>query len=321
MPDKNEQVPQTPVSSRSDVDTGDNGLLAFFNVRPRLFGIAYRMLGSAAEAEDIVQDVWLRWQSTNRSAVENPPAYLTTTTTRLCINHTQSAHSRRETYVGTWLPEPVDTSSDPGLGAERGEALSLAVLMLLEKLSPTERAAYVLREAFDYSYDQISSILQIEDANCRQLVSRARKHIADGRRAPASSSEQRRLLEAFIAAAQKADMAALESIFAEDVVSTSDGGGIVRAARVPVVGRERVARFISMASHFWRGVSLAWIETNGQAAVLVSREGAPVALTTIDASEQGIDRIVWILRPSKLGSILKSLPRPTDGAVREVAGA
>ena len=218
---------------------GDDGLSAFSPVRPRLFGIAYRMLGSAAEAEDIVQDVWLRWQSTNRSAVENPPAYLATTTTRLCINASQSAHSRRETYVGTWLPEPVDTSSDPTIGAERSEALKLAVLILLEKLSPTERAAYVLREAFDYSYDQIASILQMEEANARQLVSRGRKHIADGRRAAVSPDEQRRLLEAFIAAATKADMAALEGLFAENVVSTSDGGGIVRAARPSCGSRAR----------------------------------------------------------------------------------
>jgi RNA polymerase sigma-70 factor (TIGR02957 family) len=310
------QVPQTPPSLRFAVETSerDDGLLAFFNVRPRLFGIAYRMLGSAAEAEDIVQDVWLRWQSTNRSAVENPPAYLATTTTRLCINLSQSAHTRRETYIGTWLPEPVDTSSDPGLGAERGEALKFAVLILLEKLSPTERAAYVLREAFDYSYHQIADILQMEEANVRQLVSRARKHIADGRRTPVSSDEQRRLLDAFIDAAQKADMAALESLFAEDVVSTSDGGGIVRAARVPVTGRERVAKFIATASHFWNGVTLAWVEMNGQAAILVSRDGVPVALTTIDASAQGIDQIVWILRPSKLAAISKSGQRFSDGS-------
>src|SRR5689334_8590507 len=116
--------------------THDQGLSAFFNVRPRLFGIAYRMLGSAAEADDLVQDVWLRWQSTNRSVVEDPPAYLATTTTRLAINVAQSARSRREAYVGPWLPEPIDTSNDPRLGAERGEALELAVLVLLEKLAP-----------------------------------------------------------------------------------------------------------------------------------------------------------------------------------------
>jgi RNA polymerase sigma-70 factor (ECF subfamily) len=200
-------LPQTAASHRFD-----DGLSAFVPVRPRLFGIAYRMLGCAAEAEDIVQDVWLRWQSTNRTAVENPPAFLATTTARLCINLAQSARVRHETYIGTWLLEPVDTSGDPGLGAERGEALKLAVLVLLEKLSPTERAAYVLREAFDYPYLQIADILQMEEANARQLVSRARKHIADGRRTPVSSGEQRRFLEAFIGAAQKGDLAGLEGL-------------------------------------------------------------------------------------------------------------
>jgi RNA polymerase sigma-70 factor (ECF subfamily) len=200
-------LPQTASSLRFDVDTGDHddGLSAFVPVRPRLFGIAYRMLGSAAEAEDIVQDTWLRWQSTNRSAVENPPAFLATTTTRLCINLARSAQTRRETYIGTWLPEPVDTSSHPGLGAERDEALRLAVMLLLEKLSPSERAAYVLREAFDYNYRKIGDILQMEEASVRQLVSRARKHIADGRRTTVSSDEHRRFLEAFIGAAQKGD--------------------------------------------------------------------------------------------------------------------
>ena len=221
-------VPQTASSPRFNVETGepDDGLSAFASVRSRLFGIAYRMLGNAAEAEDIVQDVWLLWQSTNRSVVANPPAFLATTTTRLCINLVQSAHSRRETYIGTWLPEPVDTSGDPGLYAERGEALRLAILVLLEKLSPSERAAYVLREAFDYSYRQIADILQMEESNTRQLVSRARRHIADGRRTPVRSVEQRRFLEAFIGAAQKGDMAGLEGLFAEDVVSYSDGRGI-----------------------------------------------------------------------------------------------
>ncbi len=294
-------------SARPDAKTGehDDGLSAFAEVRPRLFGIAYRMLGSAAEAEDIVQDVWLRWQATNRSVVENPPAFLATTTTRMCINFAQSAQARRETYIGPWLPEPVDTSSDPALGAERGEALGLAILLLLEKLSPTERAAYVLREAFDYSYRQIADILQIEEANTRQLVSRARKHIADGRRTPATSEEQRRLLEAFIGAAQKGDLAALEGLFAEDVVSYSDGGGVVRtAARAPVFGREHVAKFIAaFASHFWTGITLRWVETNGQGSVLLLRDGIPVALAAMDASAQGIHQIMWIMRPSKLAAI------------------
>jgi RNA polymerase sigma factor (sigma-70 family) len=265
-------LPQTASSLRFDVKTGehDDGLSAFADVRPRLFGIAYRVLGNAAEAEDIVQDVWLRWQSTNRSVVENPPAFLATTTTRLCINLAQSAHSRRETYIGTLLPEPVDTSGDPGSSAERSEALRLAVIVLLEKLSPTERAAYILREAFDYSYRQIADILLMEEANTRQLVARARKHIADGRHSPVSSDQHRRLLEAFIAAAQKGDMAALEGLFAEDLVSCSDGGGITRTARVPVSGRKRCSdvhcrrRFT-----FLEGMKLTWAVTNGQAAVVL----------------------------------------------------
>lgn len=275
----------SPVLFNAETSPHDDGLSAFVSVRPRLFGIAYRMLGSAAEAEDIVQDVWLRWQSTDRSVVQDPPAFLATTTTRLAINLAQSARSRREAYVGTWLPEPVDTSADPGLRAERGEALKLAVLVLLEKLSPTERAAYVLREAFDYPYREIADILQMEEANARQLVTRARKHIANGRRAPVSPEEQHRLLGAFIDAAQKGDFAALEGLFASDIFSNSDGGGIVRAARVPVSGRARVAKFIAaVASHFWTGVTLAWVDTNGQASVLMSRDGVAVALATIESA-------------------------------------
>jgi RNA polymerase sigma-70 factor (TIGR02957 family) len=294
----------------------EDALLAFAEVRPRLFGIAYRMLGSAAEAEDIVQDVWLRWQATDRGVVENAAAFLATATTRMCINYVQSAQSRRETYIGPWLPEPVDTSADPALGAERSEALGLAILLLLEKLSPTERAAYVLREAFDYSYREISDILQMEEANSRQLVSRARKHILEWRRSPVGPEEQRRLLEAFIDAAQKGDMATLEGLFAEDVMSYSDGGGIVRtAARAPISGRARVAMFIAaFASHFWTGMTLAWVETNGQAAVLMSRDGMPVALATVEASAGGIHQIMWIMRPSKLAAI----PMPASGVPRRL---
>jgi RNA polymerase sigma-70 factor (ECF subfamily) len=288
------------------VDTGadDDGLSAFLSVRRRLFGIAYRMLGSAAEAEDIVQDVWVRWQTTDRRVVRDASAFLVTTTTRLAINVIQSARSRRETYVGPWLPEPIDTSADPRLGAERGEALEFAVLMLLEKLSPTERAAYVLREAFEYPYREIAGMLRLEEANTRQLVTRARQHVADGRRAPVSAAEQRRLLDAFITAAQGGDVAALAGLFASDIVSTSDGGGFVRAARIPVVGRERVATFIAaVAGHFWSGVTVGWVETNGQASVLLTRGGAVVALVTICGSALGIDRIMWMMRPSKLAAI------------------
>lgn len=191
----------------------DDGLAEFVKVRPRLFGIAYRMLGTVAEAEDLVQDVWMRWQSTDRQAVQDGPAYLAAITTRLAINLVQSARSRREANFGVWPAEPVDTDADPGLGAQRGEALELAVSLLLERLAPTERAGYILREAFDYPYDEIGEILKVSEANARQLVTRARKHIAEGRRRRVDAVEQRRLLDMFIAAAQKGDLAPLEALF------------------------------------------------------------------------------------------------------------
>ena len=200
----------------------DDGLSAFLNVRPRLFGIAYRMLGSAADAEDVVQDVWLRWQTADRSVVRDPAAFLATTATRLAIHVMQSARARRETYVGPWQSEPVDTSSDPWLPAERDQALACGVRMLLERLTPTERAAYILREAFDYAYRDIANVLRLAEANARQVVTRARQHIASGRTTATSSTEQVRLLEAFIAAAQDGDFASLESLFVSEVVSTSD---------------------------------------------------------------------------------------------------
>lgn len=297
----------SPLPVQTETRQAEEGLEAFISVRPRLFGIAYRMLGSSAEAEDIVQDVWLRWQSTNRRVIVNPSAYLATTTTRLCINAATCARVRRETYVGPWLPEPVDTSGDPRLGAEREEALKLAVLVLLEKLSPTERAAYILREAFDYPYSQIAEILRTDEANVRQLVCRARKHVEEGRRTTVSAAERERLFAAFLDAARQGDMAALEGLFAEDVISYSDGGGMVRAARLPVFGRERVAKFIaSVARHFYNGVTLSRTEVNGQPAGLILRNGNVVSLATIDVSERGIHQIMWLMRPSKLAALSKS---------------
>lgn len=290
-----------------ETPTHDDGLSDFISVRPRLFGIAYRMLGSAVEAEDVVQDAWMRWQTTDRTAVLNPAAFLVTTTTRLSINVAESARTRRETYVGPWLPEPIDTSEDPRLGAERGEALELAVLLLLEKLSPTERAAYTLREAFDYPYREIADILQLTETNTRQLVTRARKHIADGRRASVSTAERSRFLNAFISAARNGDLLGLETLFASDVVSMSDGGGFVRAARNPVVGRDRVAKFIASVSWFWNGVKVDEVEANGQPCILISRAGTTVTAVVLHASEDGINQIWWLMRPSKLGAIAPAL--------------
>jgi len=197
-----------------------NSLSVFVDVRPRLFAIAQRILRNAAAAEDVVQDTWLRWQTMDRSVVLNAPAFLATTTARLAINVAQSARFRREVYPGDCLPEPADTGLDPQSEVERGEALEHAVLVLLETLSPKERAAYVLREAFNYPYRRIGGILRLAEANARQLVARARKRVSDNRpRPPARLAERPRLLDAFLAAAQNGELAALEEHFASEVAS------------------------------------------------------------------------------------------------------
>ncbi|MFG3026786.1 RNA polymerase sigma-70 factor [Streptomyces sp. NPDC048254] len=294
-------------------ENGDSGSLDqatkdFLGARPQLFGIAYRLVGSAVEAEDIVQEVWVRWQNTDRAGIREPAAFLATVTTRLAINFTQSARVRRESYVGPWLPEPVDTSLDPQLGAERAEALDMAVLLLLEKLNPVERAAYVLREAFDYTYGRIADIVETSEANARQLVSRARRRLAAERREPVDSAEHRRFLEVFLAAAQNGRLSALEEVLTEDVVSYSDGGGIRGASKIPVVGLPHVSRYlVAFAPRFWPQAEVRWVEANGRPAVLISADGQAVALLSVDVSARGVERIMWVMNPAKLAPYVASL--------------
>ncbi|KUJ41166.1 RNA polymerase sigma-70 factor [Streptomyces sp. NPDC093228] len=291
-----------------DAGTLEQATKDFMAARPRLFGIAYRVLGSVVEAEDIVQEAWVRWQNADRSDVHEPAAFLSTITTRLALNSAQSARTRRESYVGPWLPEPVDTSMDPQLGAERAEALDLAVLHLLEKLNPVERAAYVLREAFNYPYKQIADMLETSEANTRQLVSRARKHLSAERKEPVSSAAHRRLLEVFLSAAQTGDLSALEQLLTADVISYSDGGGMRGASRIPVVGRPHVSKYlVAFAPRFWPQREIRWVEANGRPAALVMDDGEPVALLSLDASERGIERLMWVLSPSKLAPYVASL--------------
>ena len=280
----------------------------FTKARPQLFGIAYRLLGSTVEAEDIVQEAWLRWQNADRSGIREPAAFLATVTTRLAINFTQSARVRRETYIGPWLPEPLNTTADPQVGAERAEALDMAVLLLMEKLNPVERAAYVLREAFDYAYSEIADILETTEPNTRQLVSRARKHLSSERREPVSSDAHRRLLEVFLAAAQDGDLKVLEEVLTTDVVSYADGGGVRGASKIPVFGREHVSKYlIAFASRFWAETHVSWVEVNGRPAVLVSTDEQPVALLCVDVSDRGIERIMWVMNPDKLNHYVTSL--------------
>ncbi|WP_328745275.1 sigma-70 family RNA polymerase sigma factor [Streptomyces sp. NBC_00285] len=293
-------------------DDIEDAVAVFMHHRRRLFGIAYRMLGSTVEAEDVVQEVWLRWQKTDRSVVLSPGAFLSSATTRLAINVAQSARLRRETYIGPWLPEPVDTSADPAIGAEHAETVELALLLVLEKLTPVERAAYVLREAFDYAYTEIADMLEVSLVNVRKIVSRARRHLLDERRESVDAAEHRRLLSAFVSAARTGDVASLEALLAPDVVSLSDGNGMRGCARVPVLGRARVAR-LATYRQLWRDAVPELVDANGATGVLVRRDGRTVAFLTAAASQHGVHQVLWVFAPSKIAAFLDSRSRVTAG--------
>ncbi|MDT7845634.1 sigma-70 family RNA polymerase sigma factor [Streptomyces justiciae] len=290
-------------------DSLDRAADEFLQQRPRLFGIAYRILGSVTEAEDVVQDAWLRWQKTNRGAVVDPAGFLVTATARLAINVAQSARMRRETYVGPWLPEPVDTSVDPQVGAERGEALELAILVLMEKLKPLERAAYVLREAFDYPHQQIADILQVSQDNARQLVSRSRKRLTNERREPVDDAEHRRLLDAFVAAARRGDLDTLERLLSEDVASYADGNGMRGVARIKVTGRRRTARLTAFSRKFLPDAEFHVAEANGGPAMLIVKDGVARALVSITVGHDGIDGLYWVMTADKLQAYARSAHR------------
>lgn len=275
----------------------------FHALRPRLFGIAYRMLGSAVEAEDVVQDAWIRWQTTDRSEVRSPLAFLSTTTARLAINASSSFRLKRAAYVGPWLPEPVFTDDDPELGAQNSEALEIGLLMLMERLTPSERAVYLLREAFDYPFAEIAAVLETSEANARQLARRARVHLGEKRAATVTVEQKNRLLRAFVAAAQSGDLERLQSLLTDDIVSYSDGGGVVSAARRPIVGRVNVERFLVGALEKTRVDEIEFATVNGADAFLVRRGGEPYLLGTVGATAAGIDSIFLVVNPEKLGAV------------------
>jgi RNA polymerase sigma-70 factor (ECF subfamily) len=218
----------------------------FDGYRPLLFSIAYRMLGGVMDAEDVVQEAYLRWRGASEGEVRSPRAYLSAVVTRLCIDHLRSARVRREEYVGPWLPEPLPTGpgSDDAGPAGLDESLSMAFLVLLESLTPTERAVFLLREVFDYDYAEVSHIVGKSEANCRQIARRARESVAARRpRFEHSPEQQERLMRQFLRACTTGDMPALLELLADDVTLWSDGGGKARAALNPIHGPDRVARF------------------------------------------------------------------------------
>jgi RNA polymerase sigma-70 factor, ECF subfamily len=231
-------APAVTVGRVAEVSEADAA--SFQIVRPRLFGIAYRVLGSASEADDVVQETWIRWQGTDRTQVRDVAAFLATTTIRLAINVSHSAHARRETHIGLWLFDRVDAAANPWLDVERGDALESAVRMLVQKLSPAERAAYVLREAFDYPYRHVAQALGLSEPNARQLVTRARRRLSSEHHRPVGATEHQRFLDAFVAAAQTGDLTSLEELLAADVLAYASGDELVPSRRVPVTERSGV---------------------------------------------------------------------------------
>ena len=283
---------------------------SFEELRPRAFAIAYRMLGSVSEAEDVVQEALLRLHRAEGERVESPRAFLSTVVTRLAIDQLRSARVRRETYVGEWLPEPLlaDPESDPARQAEVADTLSLAFLVLLEKLSPEQRAVFLLREVFDYPYDRIAEIVDKSEANVRQLAVRARRHVDEGRvRFEASREQREQLADRFFAAVQEGDLPALEALLAEDVELHGDGGGKVPALARALFGRSRVARTLrnwARVAPRIGGVALRRTDVNGQpGAMLLDRDERVISVMALDIADGQIQGIRSIVNPDKLGHL------------------
>lgn len=283
----------------------DDGTAAFLQARPRLLGIAYRLLGSMWDAEDVVAEAMVRWLRTDRDQVREPAAFLTTVVSRLALDQLRSARASRETYVGPWLPVPVLTEStaygDPLDDVVNRETLSLATLRLLEQLTPPERAVFVLREAFDLPYPQVAEIVEVTVANARQLMRRARARIdAGAHRSEADPAEHAALLERFLRAATTGDLNELERLLAADVVAYNDGGGKVRAAVLPITGRDTVLRFVrGLLGRYRIGPAIETIHANGAPAAVLSM-GGQRQFVTLEIRDGRIAAIFGVLNPDKL---------------------
>jgi RNA polymerase sigma-70 factor (ECF subfamily) len=281
-------------------------------LRPRAFAIAYRMLGSVSEAEDIVQEALLRVHAAIERGEEiaSPRAYVATIATRLAIDELRSARPRRESYVGEWLPEPIAApEEDPAAQAEQADSLSLAFLVLLESLTPEQRAAFLLHDVFDYGYGEVAEIVGTSEQNARQLASRARRHVQEGRpRFDPSAEEREKLAESFFAAAERGDFEELEALLAEDVELHGDGGGLAPAIKQPVFGRARVAQMLGnwLRLGFERigGVELRPTVLNGQpGAEYADSDGKLIGVMSLDIADGKVQAIRSIVNPEKLGHL------------------
>lgn len=279
----------------------------FQQYRQRLFGLAYRMLGAPADAEDVLHDAWLRWQSQDAAELEDPEAWLVTVTTRIALDRLRRAKTEREPYSGPWLPEPVDASArPPDAELESSEILTLSFLLLLERLSPDERAAFLLHEVFDYSHAEASTILGIAEDACRQRVHRAKARLREGRpRFQADATAQRRLLQRFVEAMRQPTRERLRALFAEDAVHIADGGGLARATLHPLHGAERLARLYLQLARQARTVALRYeLRTfNGGPALLCWHGQQLFYATWIDCDGERITSIHTLRHPGKLARI------------------
>jgi RNA polymerase sigma-70 factor (ECF subfamily) len=276
----------------------------FAEQRPALFGLAYRMLGSVADAEDVVQEAYLRWQSTDRRGVQSPRAFLTTVATRLAVDLLRRRQRERKSYIGPWLPEPLVTEETPDeTRAELAESLSLAFLTLLEKLQPVERAVFLLHDVFQYRHDEIAAIVEKSPENCRQILSRAKGHLATGRpRFQPEPARQQALLEQFLATCRSGDVPALARMLVEDVVMMSDGGGKIAAARRAIRGPAMVARaLVGLARKTAAALTVRFVSLNGSRSVLLcTAQGIDSALNLEFTTDCRIAAVHIVRNPEKL---------------------
>jgi RNA polymerase sigma-70 factor (ECF subfamily) len=299
-----EQVQQSEVAVR---------LATFDQYRSLLFSVAYRMLGSVADAEDMLQETFIRWQQAGEEDVRSPRAFLVTITSRLCITHLQSARVRREEYFGQWLPEPLVTNpgNDPLHIIHVDESLSMAFLVLLERLTPVERAVFLLREVFEYEYSEVSSVLGQSEANCRQILRRARQHVNRLRpRFQASTQKQNDLLDRFLRAATNGDMDDLLAVLAKDVVLQADGGGKAIAVPNVIKGAEKVARGVvgALRKLVPKEVVRRQMEINGGPGLVSYLDGKPFSAVSLETTDGQIRAIYIVTNPEKL----EHLPRLTE---------
>lgn len=289
-----------------------NAVATFSEHRPLLFGIAYRMLGSVQDAEDVVQEAYLRWEKADQGAVESPKAWLGTVVTRLSIDQLRSARKQREVYIGEWLPEPLVTDdATPGAAAELADSLSTAFLVILESLSPMERAAFLLKDVFDYNFKEIAEIVGKAPANCRQIVKRAREHVTQRHaRFDVDPAEQERLVLQFIDATTRGDIDTLVGALAENAALHTDHGGKALAARRVIHGASKVARFfVGVNQRFpMENPEIRVCTINGRPGVIMYAGGQPVTAITFDVEVGRIASIYVVRNPDKL----RLLPKPSE---------